>query len=640
MKLKKLLALGCALAMLSTYAHAQDNVIVVTATRTESNILNTPSQVNVITQKQIEKDGAIFTKGALKYVPGLSIVSNGAFGGTTTVFMRGLSSRYIKTLMDGVDVSDPTLIQPYYDFADLLPDDINRIEVVQGAQSGLYGANAVGGVINIITKRGSGKPHVIVKEELGSDSTFKESAEAGGVSNGLSFYINALRLDTDGISKMDKYNPTDHSYSKGDEDDSYHQTAFSTRLEYELGSLSKLGLVLKWYKTRNYLDNGWYVTPDYHYFPDDNAPTNNTPTAKSLRVNKHFLLSKLYITKQIGNLKINLNGYYTHTFRYFKSAPGWNNYKGRRWGSNILITYKINRTKITAGATGKMDKYEDSSPFKKLRYNYAGFLELLQKIGNIKLQATAREDDFKTFGKHFTYKLGANYLLEKTHTILKANFGTGFRAPSIYELYAPPIPSWYFLGGNKDLDPEKAKSWDFGFIQLIPNNIKISFTYFKNIIKDRITYYTDYTTWQSTYRNAKGKTVTDGVELGISAKPLKFLTIGANYTYTASKDPETGIQAARVPLRVYTGFVTLTGLNKRLNATLTGRYIGKRYDDRKHLKQTGKYAVFDFTASYEVNKNLSASLTVKNIFDRFYEEVYGYSTLPRSVFATVSYRFF
>ena len=468
MKLKKLLALGCALAMLSTCARAQENVIVVTATRTESNILNTPSQVNVITQKQIEKDGAIFTKGALKYVPGLSIVSNGAFGGTTTVFMRGLSSRYIKTLMDGVDVSDPTLIQPYYDFADLLPDDINRIEVVQGAQSGLYGANAVGGVINIITKRGSGKPHVIVKEELGSDSTFKESAEAGGVSNGLSFYINALRLDTDGISKMDKYNPNDHSYSKGDEDDSYHQTALSTRLEYELGSLSKLGLVLKWYKTRNYLDNGWYVTPDYHYFPDDNAPSNNTPTAKSLRVNKHFLLSKLYITKQIGNLKINLNGYYTHTFRYFKSAPGWNNYKGRRWGSNILITYKINGTKITAGATGKMDKYEDSSPFKKLRYNYAGFLELLQRIGNIKLQATAREDDFKTFGKHFTYKLGANYLLEKTHTILKANFGTGFRAPSIYELYAPPIPSWYFLGGNKDLDPEKAKSWDFGFIQLIP----------------------------------------------------------------------------------------------------------------------------------------------------------------------------
>ena len=640
MKIKKVLALGCALAMLNGYAHAQNNVIVVTATRTQANILNTPSQVNVITQKQIKKEGVLFAKGALKYVPGISIVSNGAFGGTTTVFIRGLSSRYVKTLMDGVDVSDPTLIRPYYDFADLLPDDINRIEIVQGAQSGLYGANAVGGVINIITKRGKGKPHFTLSEQAGSYSTFKESAEAGGVLNRLSFYINALRLDTDGISKMDKYNPGDHSYSKGDEDDSYHQTALSTRLEYELGSLSKLGLVLKWYKTRNYLDNGWYVTPDYHYYPDDSAPSNNTPTAKSLRVIKHFLLSKLYLSKQFGNFKLNLNTFYTQTFRYFKSAPGWNDYKGRRWGSNIQMTYKINKTKITAGVSGKMDKYEDSSPFKKLRYNYAGFLELLQRIENLKLQATAREDDFKTFGKHFTYRLGANYLLEKTHTILKANFGTGFRAPSIYELYAPPIPSWYFLGGNRDLDPEKAKSWDFGFIQLMPHDITISFTYFKNIIKDRIVYYTDYTTWQSTYKNAKGKTVTDGFELGFKAKATKFLTVGANYTYTASKDPETGMQAARVPLRTYTGFVTLSALNKKLNATLTGRYIGKRYDDRKHLHQTGKYAVFDFTANYKINRNLSTSLTIKNIFDRFHEEIYGYSTLPRSVFATVSYRFF
>ncbi len=640
MNLKRILAFGCALAIMGTCAHAQNNVIVVTATRTQTNILKTPSQVNVITQKQIKEEGALFTKETLKYVPGISVISNGAFGGTTTLFIRGLSSRYVKTLMDGVDVSDPSLIQPYYDFADLLTDDINRIEVVQGAQSGLYGANAVGGVINIITKRGRGKPHITLSEQIGSYSTFKESLEASGASSGLSFYINAVRLDTDGISKMDKYNPNDHSYSKGDEDDSYHQTALSTRLEYELGSLSKLGLVLKWYKTRNYLDNGWYVTPDYQYLPDDSAPSNNTPTAKSLRVSKHFLLSKLYIEKQIGNLKLNLNAFYTQTFRYFKSAPGWNDYKGRRWGSNIILTYKINKTKITAGASGKMDKYEDTSPFKKLRYNYAGFLEILQKIGDLKLQATAREDDFKTFGKHFTYKIGANYLIQKTNTILKANYGTGFRAPSIYELYAPAIPSWYFLGGNKNLNPEKAKSWDFGLIQLLPHDITISFTYFKNIIKDRIVYYTDYTTWQSTYKNAKGKTITDGFEMGLKVKPTSFLTLGVDYTYTASKDPETRMQAARIPLRTYTGFITITALNKKLNATLTGRYIGKRYDDSKHLHQTGKYAVFDFTTNYKISKNFSTTLTIKNIFNRFHEEIYGYSTLPRSVFATISYRFF
>ena len=640
MKFKRLLALSCAALFIGSYAHAQNNTIVVTATRTQTEVLKTPSPVNVVTQKQMQKQGTIFVKDALKYVPGVSVTSNGAFGGTTSVRIMGLSSRYIKTLIDGIDVSDPSQPQPYYDFANLLPNGINRIEIVQGAQSGLYGANAVGGVINIITKKGKGKPYVKYTQEAGSYSTYKESAETGGKINNVSFYFNALRLDTRGISKMDKYNPKDNSYSRGDEDDSYHQTALNTRLEYDFDDSMNIGTVLMWSKTRDYLDNGWYITPSYEYLPDDDASSNNTPSAKSLRLIDHFLLSKLYLNKSFDNLKIKFNTYYTQTLRYYKSAPnGWKDYKGKKWGSNLIATYTLNKTKLTLGFSQKMDKYEDTTPFKKLRYNYAGFGEILQSIGNLNLQATAREDDFKTFGKHFTYKLGANFLVTQTNTILKANFGTGFRAPSIWELYAPANPTWYFTGGNPNLTPEKSKNWDFGFVQFLPYNSNISFIYFKNIIKDRITYYIDPATWESTYQNVKGKTISDGFEIGLKSSPIKFLTIGANYTYTASKDPDTGEQAARIPLRVYTGYITVKPLGDKLTATLDGRYIGKRFDDKYHKHQTGKYAVFDFTLLYNPIKNLEASLTVKNIFDRFYEEVYGYSTLPRSVFATVSYKF-
>jgi len=174
---------------------------------------------------------------------------------------------------------------------------------------------------------------------------------------------------------------------------------------------------------------------------------------------------------------------------------------------------------------------------------------------------------------------------------------------------------------------------------LYGDKITASATYFKNIIKDRITYYTNPATWQSTYKNVKGKTVSDGFETQITAKPADWLSLNVSYTYTKSINPDTGRQNLNIPLRVYSGYATVYALHKKLSATLDGKYIGKRYSYGPNNPQTGKYAVFDFTTLYKPLNNLELSLTIKNIFNRFYQEVYGYSTRPRSVFAKVSYKF-
>ncbi len=635
---KAIILVGFIFLTVSFSAYAENNTIIVTATRTQVKIAQTPSKVDIITAKQLKKKGIIYVKNALKSILGISATSNGAFGGTTSVRMRGLPSYYTKILIDGVDVSDPSYSQPYYDLSNLMVNDIKRIEIVQGAQSGLYGSNAIGGVINIITKQGSGKPYFTYSQKIGSFNTYQETAQTGGQYKQLSFYVESSRFDTSGISKMDKRNP-DGSYSKGKEKDSYHKTDFSFRIEYNFLPTLKIGTIFKWYKTRNYLDNGW--TSSYPSYPNDSAASNNTPQAKSLRGINDFLMSKLYLNKRFNNLKLNISTFYMQNLRYYKSAPSyWNNYKGKRWGSNIIGTYKTGDSTITVGLTQQIEKYEDSSRFVKLRYNYACFAEIEQRISNLTLQGVAREDKYKTFGKHFTYKLGANYLIAQTDTILKANYSTGFRAPSIWELYAPSNPSWYFLGGNKNLKPEKAKTWDFGFIQnFLEGKLSFNALYFKNIVKNQIEYSTNPSTWQSTYENVIGKTVSNGFEVGVKAKPINNITLGANYTYTKSKNPHTNEQTARVPLRVYTGYVTVNVMNNKLVSTLYGRYIGKRFDDKYHVHQTGKYAVFDFATQYSLNKNLTASLSIKNIFNRFYEEVYGYSTIPRSVFATISYKF-
>ncbi len=615
--------------------------VVVTPTRNITAVSQTPSSVYVVTAKELKERGFVYVKNALKYISGISVVSNGAFGGLTAVSVRGLPSYYTKIMIDGVDVSDPSNPQPYFNLANLTVNDIERIEIVEGAQSGLYGANAIGGVINIITKKGKGKPVFRYSQLAGSYRTFGESASSSGSYDRISFYLNIHRFDTNGISKMDKYNPDDNSYSRGDEKDSYHKTDFYSDIEYSFSENFKLGALVKLYKTQNYLDNGWYVTSDYRYLPDDASESNNTPQAKSLRVHEHFALSKIYASANYAGMTLKFDAYYYQHFRYYKSAPPyWLDYKGKRWGSSFVGSYKKGGFVFTGGVEQKMDKYEDSSGFRKLRYNYAAFLEAQHSFGGFTLQAVGREDKYKTFGRHFTYKLGLSYSLKGAGTTFKANYSTGFRAPSIWELYAPANPSWYFLGGNRDLKPEKAKSWDFGVEQGFYNRrIVAGVTYFKSIVKDRIAYSTDPTTWKSTYENIRGKTVAHGVEVNLRVKPFRAVEAGVNYTYTRSRNPDTGKQSARIPYRTVTGYVTFKGLNNRLSATIDGRYIGKRYDDKNNTIQTGKYAVFDFTAVYRLNKSLEASLIVKNIFDRFYQEVYGYSTPGRSAFFRLTLTF-
>ncbi len=154
--LKKLWLALLLVGFLCNLSFADENVVV-TASRTQTQIAQTPSFTQVITQKQIEDSGSMFAQDALNGLPGISIVSNGPFGGQTSFYMRGLSSYYTKYLMDGVNIGDPSQPQTFFNMSSLLPYNLERIEIVQGSQSGLYGADAIAGVINFITKKGEGK---------------------------------------------------------------------------------------------------------------------------------------------------------------------------------------------------------------------------------------------------------------------------------------------------------------------------------------------------------------------------------------------------------------------------------------------------------------------------------------------------
>jgi vitamin B12 transporter len=633
--LQKILVGLLLVGFLYHFSWADDNVVV-TASKIETQIAQTPSYTQVVTQKQIENSGALFAQDALNGLPGISISSNGPFGGQTSFYMRGLSSYYTKYLMDGVNIGDPSLMQSQFDMSSLLPYNLSQIEIVQGSQSGLYGADAIAGVVNFITKKGEGKPHATYTQMYGSFGTYAENLLYSGKVNNFSFYLDGTRFDTSGTSKQNSYNPQTQSYSYGGKQDGYHQTAFNSRLEYDLNNF-KIGLLLNAQKIQNYIDQ-------YGYRPNNSWPVNTTYPGKSSRIDSESYLTKIYAQKTFNNLTLKFDTYYFEHLRYYKdqykSANNFYNYnyKGYRYGNDLQLEYIFSKNfKTVGGINYTVDRMSQDYPnyFSKNRDNVGAFIEFLPSIGNLNLQAAFREDHFQTFGDHGTYKLGASYLFEPTGTILKANWSTGFRAPSLYELYGPY--------GSANFSPERSKSWDVGFMQNLFNN-KISFgaTYFRTTISDMIVY-----SWLSyKYVQVPGNTVATGIESYLKFRPIKQMELGVNYTYTDSTDPNAHMQTARIPYSVTTGYINYSPIDK-LTLHIDGKYIGTRYDYSYRygngfygpINQTGRYTVFDGNIAYNITKDLKASLAIYNIFNRFYQDVWGYTTLKRSAYATVSYTF-
>jgi len=244
--------------------------------------------------------------------------------------------------------------------------------------------------------------------------------------------------------------------------------------------------------------------------------------------------------------------------------------------------------------------------------------------------AGLRVDDPDDFGGKTTYNLGLSYYLKKTGTILKARYATGFRTPTLYELYAPANPAWWFLGGNPHLSPEEAESYEFGFSQfLLSNRLKLDFTYFHEAVDKKIIYYIDPVTYYGTYKNVS-TVVTQGIEASLTIAPFKGLLIKANYTYTDSDDRERHVRVERVPLNQWSLSVFYRWKN-RLRAFAGVRFVGDRVDSYRqdasgHLKPyfANSYTVVDANISYSLNPHIKLFIRGNNIFNRHYEEIKGY----------------
>ncbi len=649
MRYKAFMVLG--IFVLTFFAHGNalsaninnSNEIVVTASRVKQKIESTPAYAQIITKKQIENYGDhLFVTNLLNQLPGVFAPQSGGIGGIANMFIRGIPINP-KVMMDGIEVESPYYPISRFNFNSIVPDNINRIEVLQGAQSGLWGANAASGTVNIITQKGMGKPHIDFKQTYGSFGTTREYLSLSGQKKDISFYLSGSAFDTTGIPQTYSWNNSTKSYSEGGKRDGYHRYSFYSNMGYNLGNGLMTHLIFNTYKSIQYNDI-CKRSKNNPVCPNNSAPSNLTPQALSNRNKVDFYFAKFNVRKKFDNAKINIETHYVQNNKYYysppKPCPWW---KGIKYGTSTSISYNLSRnTTLVSGAEYAKDRavYDYPSRIDVSREHTGGFLELLQTLGNLKLQLNSREDHYQTFGNTFTYKIGTEYLIEPTKTIIKSNWGTGFVPPSLLFLYGKEVPQKHkIIIGNSNLSPEKSQTFDIGFIQIFSNKIQLSTTFFWSKINNLIAFVEKNKKNRTFMPVNLNKCISKGLESTLSFQLTSIFGLKLSDTYTQSGSTQSGSAALtnNIPHNVIGGSLMLKW--QKIYAQINGQYIGTMHDSADN--QIGRYALFNANFSYKINKNTKLSLYAQNIFNKFYYSSwngYGYAAPPRSFYITLSLR--
>jgi len=645
---KNLLFFAFAIALLSLHLFSEEEEkkppsslqyeIVVTANRLETPAKEVASSVTIITREDLEKMKKSTVLEVMREVLGVTIIQNGGTGAAASMSIRGANSEHTLVLMDGVELNDPISPSRSYDLAHLILDNIERIEILRGPQSTLYGSDAIGGVVNIITNKGLGKPRFSLSSYGGSYKTFSTQAGIRGSTEKINYSLGLSHVSTQGISAAST------AYPGNEEEDSYQNLTFSGRMGFSPWDNMEIDLVLRSINTEADIDNFGGANGD---------DPNNRQDYKSLFL-KGQLRTLLLNNRWEQRLSISL----IHNDRQHENLPDashpFDSEEGRfkskmfkiDWQNNLFL-HETNT--LTFGVNHQQEQGESEYHFKGLWGPYSSLFPLQQAhLTGIYLQdqirlahrffATAgvRLDSHSQFGWALTYRLAPAYFIEKTGTKFKATLGTGFKSPSLYQLYAPATS--FGPIGNRDLKPEKSTGWDAGIEQfLLDERVFLGVTYFHNDYRGLI----DFDFLQG-YCNI-GKAESKGAELYLQAEPRDRLRLRASYTRLEAKDKDTGTPLLRRPEHKFTASLNYNLLN-RGNIRISYIYIGKR-DDKDfatwpypQITLPG-YNLLNAAFSFDLSTNIQIFVRLDNLFNVEYENILGYGTPGFSAFGGVSLDF-
>ncbi|WP_040725338.1 TonB-dependent siderophore receptor [Thiomicrorhabdus sp. Kp2] len=578
MKLSKLSAAILAATFSQTvFADATDlDNIVVSANNMSQNIQSVTSQVNVITREDIEQKNYQILGDALKIVPGVSVKNTGGLGKSSSIFMRGASSsdRQALILIDGIEQTDPAGIGA--NVANMLLSNVERIEILKGPQSGVWGANASAGVINIITIKGQKIANVNV--EVGSNNTKKLATTLGANNKQFDFAFHLEDISTDGFTAIKPYHSNESSY----EDDGFNQTDVSFKMGINITPAHRIETLIKNTSASNEYDSG--TNPD-----DASLYNDNEITTRQLQYlyNQDKINGRIYINEQT------MNAFYSGYGGYSTDGliEGLGGQLGYQYGQQNALNVSLEKKHFR-------DTLSDTE-YTNTGYAIANSHYLTPSLV---LNEALRYDEYDNFDNATTGKIGLkNHFTDQI--FIAANYGTGYNAPSLYQVSRPANPT--------ELKPESVEGYEFTL-----GAYGAELTYFNSQTKDKLEALGSW--FNGYYVNADGKTTTEGWELSYQKELNAISThFAVNATWLTAKNEDKQLKAY-IPQQ-QANFTVDNYSITNLHLGLETRYTGTNYSaDDEVGAQIGEYFVTDFNIDYQVNKNLNLYAKVVNLTDEDY----------------------
>ncbi len=622
---------GTLVTMNSLSAAAEDGLfpgdtIVATGARTPVAADTLGTSISLLEGEEIERRQIPIMSDLLRAIPGLAVNRTGGPGQLSQVRIRGAEGNHTLVLIDGIEANELN-INGEFDFSGLLAIGIERVEILRGAQSALYGSDAIGGVINVITKGGEPGFEAAASLEGGSFGTVQATALISGGVERFTGAVSAGYLETDGIN-LSRF---------GDEKDGSRIITVNGKARAQLFDGVSAQAVLRYGDTRTDNDG-----QDFDFPP---TPTNGLAVDA---MNRQFI-EQLYTG-------LSIDGSFFENAFAFKTAVGYSRSEREFVNdSNDLTGNEGERLKFTQQFTVNLDtpsvmgaKHTLTAAYEREELDFENFgavpdaLENQRRSDNqdsfigeyrvgfadqVYLSAGIRHDDNTLFDNATTYRVAAAWLMPGSGTRLHGSWGTAITNPGFFELFGF-FPDFFL--GNPNLRPEKSESFDVGVEQrFFDDRLKLDVTYFNADLTDEIVTVFDFATFLSTVENLDGKSKREGVEVIMAAQLSDQISISGSYTYTKSRQPD-GMREVRRPKHIANFNANYAFSDGRGNVNLDVSYNGKQLDNEfiaatpESRVTLDSYVLVTLAAEYQLTDNIALFGRIENALDEDYEEVFSF----------------
>lgn len=604
--------------------------VVVTATRLATPVDQVGSTVNVITRKEIERRNAKDVAELLQDVPGLHVTRTGT--GAAQLSIRGGKNEHVLVLLDGVEMNDAISIGRSFDFSEMTLENIERIEVVSGPQSTLYGSSAMSGVVNIITRTGRGPARGSVHVAGGYPGSALTSAEASGGNEWVGWSVAAGGQTAWGLSSAAKHygNTEKDRQTKG---------AFAGKINFTPSEEFDVDFTVRYTHIKLDLDNAGGPGGDD---PNHTGSLDRLflRTGATLRLFEDLWEQKLVLSLTDLQRKDRNDPDEVQPFDWMRSTfdsrlmkADWQH--NLNWPDNNTFTVGVSaEEEMGKNRSDSGSAWGDfSSDTGRLTSSSTSVYvqDQLRLWDALTLTAGLRVDDVDTYGTKTTGRLAAAYAIEPTDTILRASWGSGFKAPSLYQRFSDY--------GNRDLSPETNTGWDAGVTQyFVDKTVRLDATVYENLYKNLI----DYNYATQSYYNV-GRVRTRGVELKARWQATETVALRGGAAFNRTKDLDTNKPLPRRPETVFS-----VGADWKVHPDVTlsadYRHVGRRadlafLDFTSSNVQLSAYDLVSVSAAWQVREDLEWYVRLDNLLNERYEDVWGYETPGFGVTTGIKWRF-